>query len=1320
MKKMYTFLAIIIAVMVCVEPVLAVTDLELAAKSKIKQIFENTTPTLPKPIFDGVKKENSINSTHSKYVEGEVLVKFKNNKIKLSTSAGKQAAKDFATAKSLERAEDFVTANISVLNIKDLKSVEEKIAELKKDPNVEYAEPNYRRYPAAIPTNDTHRGLLWGLDNIGQTVGGTHTTNNPGTADSDIDAPEAWAINEGTNAQVIVAVIDSGVAYKHPDLLLNMWNGTNCKDANGVLLGGCNHGYDYVDNDTSPHPVDIHGTHIAGTIAAVKNNAVGTVGVAPNAKIMAIRFGLDVASEVQAIDFAIQNGAKIINASFSGEIFSQTEYDAIQRFKNAGGIFVASAGNEATNSDTGAKSYPANYDLSNIISVAATDQTDALASFTNYGNTLVDVAAPGTNIYAPTASNTIFLQQTFEGVNTPNLPIGWLRGGVGNNWGTHDLLPGVTGGVVLYGDLNTPYLNNASTNVVASLNNISGLSFQTNAVVSFDTHCDTEYATTTWTDYMELYSTNGATSVRLAQWDEAVLDDNTNPNDDSPVVHAELSIPAEHLITGARLEFRWTTDESVNDFDGCWIDDVVINAFSDLGDGRYGYQNGTSAAAPFVSGIAALIAGYNPTLTADQIKNIIVTSGDTILSHAGKTVSGKRVNAHSALQSLIPSPEEDTTAPVITLNSSNPMNLNVGDVFTDPGATATDNVDGLVPVTPSGSVNTASAGVYTITYTATDAALNTATATRTVNVTAVIPGDTLAPVIGLSGSNPINLIVGDSYTEPGFTASDDVDGDLTSSVTVGGDPVDTNNPGSYTVTYNVTDAAGNPAIQKTRVINVSDVDGPVFSTVPGNQSIEATSGSGASFSYTLPTATDAVDGNVPVTCAPETNTTLALGAHTIECSASDTAGNDTSASFVATVEDTEGPVITLTGGATLNTLTDSPFIDPGATAIDVVDGNISASIIVTGTVDTGTIGAYTLTYSVTDATGNNTSEERVVNVSDLSLSAEQQSTVATNSATITWATSHPATSRVLFDTASHSDASTTEAGPVNYGYANSTSEDASFVTNHSVTVTGLSPATTYFFRPVSHGSPEMVGAEVTVTTNTVSSGGGGNGGGGGGSSSSRTSRYSVKINNDAKETTSNSVTLKITPVSRATQMQVSNTSNFAQAVWVPFQSNYPWTLTSGGGVKNVYVRYGGRNNAVLGNARDNITLVINATATLPVAQVTEPAGQVLGASTYHFAHDLFRGSSGNDVIELQKILIAGKYLKINPPTGYYGTMTETGVRWYQGDNRINQTGIVGAEMRALLNKESKPLMSTDQKTLLIKELQTKVLELIEQLKALEV
>jgi len=601
----------------------------------------------------GLEKSQQMEGVKKDYVEGEILIKYKNNKIDLETVSGKTAALNFTNSIFLEKKEDLIKNNISVLKIKDTKTVEQKITELKNDPNVEYVEPNYKRYPTVINTDDTNRGLLWGLDNTGQTVGGTYTTNNPGSTDKDIDAPEAWLINEGTNASTtIVAVIDTGVAYNHPDLAANMWDGISCKDENGAVLGGCNHGYDYEDNDKIPLPTsDSHGTHVAGTIVAVKNNNKGIIGVAPQAKIMAIKSSLTISEIVKGINFAIQNGAKVINASYGGNTFSQFEYDAINSFKTAGGIFVAAAGNESTNNES-THLYPSDYNLDNIISVAATDQNDSLANFSNYGATSVDVGAPGVNIYS-TVDNTTVLDEAFENVVPPAIPSGWVKSGVNNNWGTYDFNDGLWN-KVLYGDLAYPYANNSNTVVTSPIYNIGGNI--SGATISFLTACDTEYNTTNWTDYMNLeFSSDGGNSfTEVLRWDEYYLDSDTNPSGSAAYYFENLNIPSQYLVNNFVFRFHWVTNSSNNNYDGCKVDYITINKHSDGSDEKYDYYNGTSMATPHVAGLAALIWGTKPNLSSSQVKNAILSTGDALPALSGKTVTSKRINAFNALDSITP------------------------------------------------------------------------------------------------------------------------------------------------------------------------------------------------------------------------------------------------------------------------------------------------------------------------------------------------------------------------------------------------------------------------------------------------------------------------------------------------------------------------------------------------------------------------------------------------------------------------------------------------------------------------------------------
>ncbi|MDP3093612.1 MAG: S8 family serine peptidase [bacterium] len=623
----------------------------------------------------GLEKSQQAEGKKKDYVEGEILVKYKNNKINLNTSFGRAAALNFIRSKSLEKKEDLRKINVSVLRIKDAKTVEQKIAELKNDPNVEYAQPNFQYYPADINTNDTSRVILWGLDNTGQTVGGTYPVHT-GLADADIDAPEAWTINEGINASVIVAVIDSGIAYNHPDLAANMWDGTSCKDENGITIaGGCNHGYDYEDGDNTPLPTtSSHGTHIAGTIAAAKNNSKGIIGVAPNTKIMALKSSLTTTDNVKSINFARQNGAKIINASWlcygsdqggthavcggSGDYRDSAMMSAIESFP---GLFITAAGNGDGDTDDGGDnhdngqtlhSYPCDHMANNIICVAATDQNDALTTFSDYGATSVDVGAPGTNIYSTVPQETTVLFENFEGVTPPAVPAYLLPTG---DWGTYPLDSGTVWGKVLYGDVkNIPYARTANSTITSPAYNLSA----GGANIDFWTRCDTEYSITSWTDYMALEFSNdgGSTFTEMLKWNEPSIDSNTNPSGSAAYHFENLSIPSQYSTSNFKFRFRWVANGNADtgNGDGCSVDDIRITKYSDGSDEQYGYLNGTSMAAPHVAGLAALIGGYNPGLTSSQVKNTILTTGDSLTSLSGKTVTGKRINAQKALQAANP------------------------------------------------------------------------------------------------------------------------------------------------------------------------------------------------------------------------------------------------------------------------------------------------------------------------------------------------------------------------------------------------------------------------------------------------------------------------------------------------------------------------------------------------------------------------------------------------------------------------------------------------------------------------------------------
>jgi len=350
-----------------------------------------------------------------RYREGELLVKFR------SGVAGKTAASlHQAMGASVERRFALVP-NLERVKLAAGMSVKDAVVSYMQDPNVEYAEPNYLRYPKSTVPNDPYfNPQQWALNNTG--------TFASGTAGADIKMTSAWDITQGSRG-VIVAVVDSGVDLNHPDLVNNLWrNGGESSCADGVdndnngFIDDCV-GWNFADGNNDPMDNLGHGTHVAGIIGATGNNGMGISGVMWNTQVMPLKFITDfgpevcgpgtdfcgsIADSVAAIQYAVNNGAKIINASYGSGEFSQTEFDAINMANSAGVLFIAAAGNGTLDSlgdnNDLTPSYPANYNLPNIISVAATDQNDKKATFSNYGPNTVHVAAPGVYILSTVPS----------------------------------------------------------------------------------------------------------------------------------------------------------------------------------------------------------------------------------------------------------------------------------------------------------------------------------------------------------------------------------------------------------------------------------------------------------------------------------------------------------------------------------------------------------------------------------------------------------------------------------------------------------------------------------------------------------------------------------------------------------------------------------------------------------------------------------------------------------------------------------------------------------------------------------------------------
>ncbi|MDX2017086.1 MAG: S8 family serine peptidase [Planctomycetota bacterium] len=282
-------------------------------------------------------------------------------------------------------------------------SAEEALRRARSRPDlIEYAEPDYVWSVARVP-NDTQWSQQWGMFNIGQVVNG-----RIGIPGADIDAPSAWDLRTG-DASFRIAVIDSGINADHPDLAGNIFvnpgeiagNGLD-DDGNGLIDDV--RGWDFLTNTNNTNADAFHGTHVAGILGAVGNNNRGIAGVMWSCKVLPLRFigPTDGTTEgaIAALQYAVAMGAKVSNNSWGSPAFSQALRDAIAAAGQAGHLFVAASGNSGASE----ANYPARYNLDNIISVAATDSNDALATFSQYSPLNVDLAAPGVEVLSLNAT----------------------------------------------------------------------------------------------------------------------------------------------------------------------------------------------------------------------------------------------------------------------------------------------------------------------------------------------------------------------------------------------------------------------------------------------------------------------------------------------------------------------------------------------------------------------------------------------------------------------------------------------------------------------------------------------------------------------------------------------------------------------------------------------------------------------------------------------------------------------------------------------------------------------------------------------------
>lgn len=361
----------------------------------------------------------AVAAIEAPHVPGEVIVKFKRGQ-----------EKSFFADKSIgilgingNREVKLSYGKLNVLKISDKSSMTSILEELNNNPSIEYAEPNFiytidpvmnvrsmvkkvmespfAEMNVALP-NDPKFDQLWGLRNTGS----NEPKGSAGVEGNDVNALKAWEITQGSK-DVVIAVIDTGVDYNHPDLAGNMWVNKGEIPGNGIDDDGNGfiddvYGYNFAKNSGDPMDGNGHGTHCSGTIGALHDNGVGVAGVMADVKIMAIKFLGDDGSgsleqAIKSIDYATKMNVDLMSNSWGGGGRSEALFEAIKRASDAGIVFTAAAGNSSSNNDT-SKSYPASYETDNMVAVAATTAQNTLASFSSYGKNSVHIAAPGHNI----------------------------------------------------------------------------------------------------------------------------------------------------------------------------------------------------------------------------------------------------------------------------------------------------------------------------------------------------------------------------------------------------------------------------------------------------------------------------------------------------------------------------------------------------------------------------------------------------------------------------------------------------------------------------------------------------------------------------------------------------------------------------------------------------------------------------------------------------------------------------------------------------------------------------------------------------------
>lgn len=577
---------------------------------------------------------------------GEVLIRFRQ-------TVGTQEIGAFESAERLSLLQQIHTIRVRLYALPAEVEAREAAGRYAANPIVEFAEPNFLR-EAALP-DDPGFPIQWYLQNTGQRANGVS-----GPAGMDIRWWQAMALFD-PHERVCVAVIDSGLAVDHPDFSYNAYYNRNelfgtmgtDDDGNGYLDDFC--GYDFYAQDALPMDEFGHGTLVASIIGAEAYDGVGAVGVCPTTAILPLRvlnqFGRGgvprfarVSDLALALEYSLNAGARIVNLSLGGANFSSTELLMLRALDAGGVLVVAAAGNGGSdmlgdNNDV-VPVYPAAYDVGNIIAVAAQDRSGGLAGFSNFGPTSVHLAAPGTQMYGGDVTRKTLYEELFDGA-APGWTVGRTSEDLsGNTWclaegGLLDRMRGIRYAPGTDVWVCSPYI---------SLRSVQG------ARLTFDASYDLA-DDLLWIEA----SADGVNWLPFSFIEGSSTDEWTT-----------YAVDCSDFDGGAGyFRFRLRSNGSLEGA-GALIDNVSVSGVSlyDTSVPRYQFLDGTSFAAPVVSGVAALVMAQRPDLSARKVRSLLLESARPLATLHGKVATGGMVNAEQALR--LATSATVTDAPAIT------------------------------------------------------------------------------------------------------------------------------------------------------------------------------------------------------------------------------------------------------------------------------------------------------------------------------------------------------------------------------------------------------------------------------------------------------------------------------------------------------------------------------------------------------------------------------------------------------------------------------------------------------------------------------